>query len=56
MKLSQAIANPRYQLFGVRIDPESKAQFAPGIAYSVKPINTNETYTWTVKAGVTVTP
>ena len=56
MKFSTGDSHPRYQFFGVRIDPESKAQFAPGIAYSVEPINTNETYTWTVKAGVTVTP
>jgi transglutaminase-like putative cysteine protease len=41
-----------YQLFGVRVDPEYRHLLAPGVDYTIQPINTSETYTWTVKDGV----
>ena len=38
-----------YQLFGVRIDPEYRQLLAPGVDYAIRPINTSETYVWSVK-------
>jgi hypothetical protein len=43
-----------YQLFGVRVDPEYRQLLATGVDYTIQPINTSETYTWTVKDGVVV--
>jgi hypothetical protein len=42
----------RYQLFGVRIDPEYRKFLVSGVEYSIRPINTSETFTWTVKDGL----
>jgi hypothetical protein len=39
----------RYQLFGVRIDPEYRKFLASGAEYSLRPINTSGIYAWTVK-------
>ena len=49
MKLSNGA---QYQLFGVRIAPESQKDIVPGAGYTIKPLNTNQTYTWTVKSGL----
>ena len=54
MKFSSGDTSPRYQLFGVKVAAQSKALFAPGVEYSIKPVNTSEVYAWTVKPGVHV--
>ena len=42
-----------FQGFGARILPEDKAKLMPGIAYTLTPQNTSDTYRWTVAPGVT---
>ena len=54
MKISNGDSARRYQLFGVRIAPESKPLLAAGVAYSIRPINVSETYFWTVRTGVSL--
>jgi hypothetical protein len=49
MKLSNGA---QYQIFGVRVAPESQKDISPGAEYQIRPINTSETYTWTVKPGL----
>ncbi len=41
-------------MFSVRIDPEYRQLLAPGVDYAIRPINTSETYVWSVKDGVTL--
>jgi len=41
-----------YQLFGVRIDSEDRQGVTFGVDYTIRPINTSETYRWSVKDGV----
>jgi hypothetical protein len=45
----------RYQLFGLRIDPEYRKFLVSGVGYTVRPINTSGTYAWTVKDGLVLT-
>lgn len=55
MKITDFDSSRRpYQLFGVRIDPEYRQLLAPGVDYAIRPINTNQTYVWRVKDGVTL--
>src|SRR5262249_21948397 len=55
LKVTDFDSNRRpYQLFGVRIDPEYLPLLALGIDYAIRPINTSETYVWSVKDGVTL--
>ena len=49
MKLSNGAL---YQMFGVRIDNGSRRDLVPGATYTIRPQNTNDTYTWTVKSGL----
>lgn len=42
----------RYQLFGVRIDPESRESMDSAAEYAIRPVNTSETYVWTVNDGL----
>jgi hypothetical protein len=51
MKLSNGA---QYQMWGVRIDDGSRKAVAPGAKYTLRPINTSETYTWTVRQGLVV--
>ena len=44
----------RYQLFGARVDAPSRALIAPGVAYRIRPVNTSDTYVWTVQDGLTI--
>jgi hypothetical protein len=53
MKLSNG---SQYQMFGVRIDAESKKDVAPGVEYAIRPVNTSDVYTWRVKDGIAVRP
>jgi hypothetical protein len=55
MKITDFDSSRRpYQLFGMRIDPEYRHLLAPGVDYAIRPINTSETYVWSVKDGVTL--
>ena len=44
----------QHQLFGLKIAADSRLLVAPGAAYSIVPVNTSETYVWTVQQGLTV--
>lgn len=44
----------KYQMWGVRIDDASRKDIAPGAEYTLRPINTSETYTWSIKEGLAV--
>jgi hypothetical protein len=44
----------QYQMWGVRIDAESRKDIAAGAAYAIRAINTSETYTWGFKGGLVV--
>jgi len=41
----------RYQMWGARIDEGSRKDIAAGAVYTIRPINTSETYKWSVKEG-----
>ena len=41
-------------MFGVLIDAEYRKLLAPGVDYAIRPVNTSETYVWSVKEGVAV--
>jgi hypothetical protein len=44
----------QYQMWGVRVDAESRKDIAAGTKYSIRPVNTSETYVWRVKEGLVV--
>jgi hypothetical protein len=44
----------QYQMWGVRIDDGSRKVIAAGAVYTIRPINTSETYRWSVKEGPVV--
>jgi hypothetical protein len=46
----------QYQMWGVRIEDASRKDIAPGAEYTLRPINTSETYTWSIKEGLVVRP
>ena len=39
-----------FQAYGLEIVAEDRDKIVPGVAYGIKPINTNETYRWQVSA------
>jgi hypothetical protein len=41
-----------YQIWGVRIDADSRKDIVAGASYSIRPVNTSPVYTWTVRDGV----
>src|SRR5208337_899449 len=45
---------PQYQMWGVRIDAGSRKDIVPEEEYTIQPINTSETYNWSVKEGLVV--
>ncbi len=49
MKLTSGDGSRTYSWFGAHIDTDYRKLFVPGIKYAIQPINTNETYTWTVE-------
>jgi hypothetical protein len=51
MKLSNGA---QYQMWGVRIDADSRNDMAAGVEYAIRPVNTSEVYTWKLKSGVLV--
>ena len=53
MRLSNE-GEAQYQMWGVRIDAGSREDIAAGAEYTIRPINTSETYTWSVKEGLVV--
>ena len=44
----------RYQLFGVRVNPEDRSRMLQGVPYRVRPVNDSETHIWSVGEGVTL--
>ena len=44
-----------FQAFAAQIVPEDKAKLVPGVAYTLTPQNTSDTYRWAVTPGVTLT-
>jgi len=40
--------NGSFQAYGLEIHAEDRDKIVPGVAYGIKPINTNETYHWQV--------
>jgi hypothetical protein len=42
--------NGRFQAFGAKILPADESKVAPGVAYTLKPINTNNDYVWVAPA------
>ena len=52
MKLSNGA---QYQMWGVRIDDDSRPDLAAGAEYTIRPVNTSEVYRWGVKSGLTLT-
>jgi outer membrane translocation and assembly module TamA len=44
----------QYQMWGVRIDAESRKDIATGAEYAIRPINTSATYTWGLREGIVV--
>jgi hypothetical protein len=50
--ITQGNERARSQLFAVRIDPQDRALIATGAQYMIRPVNTNQTYTWSVKEGI----
>jgi hypothetical protein len=51
MKLSNGA---QYQMWGVRVDADSRQDLAPGVEYSIRPINISDVYKWRVLPGVVV--
>jgi hypothetical protein len=51
MKLSNG---EQYQMWGVRIDADSRSNLAAGVADTIRPVNTSEVYTWGVKSGLSL--
>jgi hypothetical protein len=43
-----------FQAYGARVLPEEKAKLAPGVPYSIQPINISETYRWTTAPDMTL--
>src|SRR5205085_2199629 len=39
----------QYQLFGVRIDGESRQDLVPDVDYTIRPVNTSDVYKWTIQ-------
>jgi hypothetical protein len=52
LKMSNGDGPRTYNLFGVRIDTDSRGLLVPGVKYTIHPVNTSEVYAWTVKDGV----
>jgi len=52
--LCQSAGDGSFQAFGVQLVPEDKAILVPGVAYSIQPINTSETYRWVVAPDMTL--
>jgi hypothetical protein len=38
----------QFQAYGAQVAAEDRAKLAPGVAYSIQPINTSDTYRWVV--------
>jgi transglutaminase-like putative cysteine protease len=54
--LRKSAGDGSFQAYGAHILPEDKGKLVPGTAYGIQPINTNETYRWTVAPGLTFSP
>jgi len=54
--LRQSAGDGSFQAYGAHILPEDKGKLVPGVAYSIQPMNSNETYRWTVEPGLTFSP
>ena len=50
-----SVGDGSFQAFAAQITPEDKAKLVPGVAYTLTPQNTSETYRWAVTPGVTLT-
>ena len=42
-----------FQAYMAQVEPEDQTKLAPGVAYSIQPINTNDTYRWVVAPDLT---
>jgi hypothetical protein len=50
LRLSQG--DGTFQAYGLKIAPGDRAKVVSGVAYTLRPINTNDTYTWQLAARV----
>ena len=42
-----------FKRYGAQVLPEDKAKLVPGVAYSIQPINTSDTYRWVAAPDMT---
>ena len=55
MKFSMSTKEGRhYQLFGAKVEADSRGRMEAGVAYRIRPLNTSETYAWSVADGLTL--
>jgi hypothetical protein len=50
LRLSQG--DGTFQAYGLKIAPGDRAKVVSGVAYTLRPVNTNDTYTWQLAARV----
>jgi hypothetical protein len=52
--LSLSDGHGTFQAYGAQLSPEDKARLAPGVAYSIQPLNISDTYHWAVAPGTSL--
>jgi hypothetical protein len=50
--LRQSTGDGSFQAYGAEVAPEDKAKLVPGVAYTIQPINTSDTYHWIIAPGL----
>jgi hypothetical protein len=52
--LTLSAGDGSFQAYAAQLLPEDRARLAPGVAYSIEPLNVSDTYRWVVARGTTL--
>jgi hypothetical protein len=52
--LTVSAGDGSFQAYAAQLAPEDRARLAPGVAYSIQPLNVSDTYCWVVAQGTTL--
>jgi hypothetical protein len=52
--LTLSAGDGSFQAYAAQLAPEDRAKLAPGVAYSIQPLNVSDTYRWAVAPGTTL--
>jgi hypothetical protein len=52
--LTLSAGDGSFQAYAAQLAPEDRARLAPGVAYSIQPLNVSDTYRWVVAPGTTL--